>query len=284
MAGSEVSGLVPRGFDWGMLRSLTVVAICAVGLSVVSWAVIPLPRWSNGLLGVLAIGATIIVGRESRWGVSIAALLIGALAGFWVSGVSAALSVFVAATVCATLWTGPQKHKSRWFYSYGIVSVLTVLVLGSAMGTFSELFGLAPFSVRFRHTVSSTLPLAIVLAPGVWILSNRINKRVTESRSLTPVSGRRRITLIVLLWSIGGYAISFLFQALNLVPAEVIGRRLAPAVRMAFELSGGGSRLLVLWGLFALLALFFAIKSGGSSRERKNTHTNGQRTQGSGVN
>jgi len=59
----------------------------------------------------------------------------------------------------------------------------------------------------------------------------------------------------VSLWAVAGYAASFAFQALALVPSIELRRRLSPVVQTTFELFDGGRYTLLLLGVVALIAL-----------------------------
>jgi len=185
-------------------------------------------------VGLVLVGAAVVVGRPARLGGAAGLLATGLLVGDWSGGVVDAIAAYVATVVAVRLWAREDDRRevgwAGWLLRYGAVAVGGVLVFASTGALLFDLLGRAPFSIAVRRTVTASLPLALLGAPLVRMAGERATG-TDWSVPGAPVTGRSRRILLgtVVCWSLAGYVGSVLFRVIGLSPSGSLGRRIAPA-------------------------------------------------------
>jgi len=221
--------------------------------TVLTWALVPITGGAVWLAGLLIMALILAGGEQMWWGVGLGEFVGGTVTRSVSVGVGAAIAASMAALVCHRLWTRPPRGSARWVAQYLGVATITVISLAVMYATFSELYGWASFSVKLLTTVWATLPATLVGLPTVWLLTG--SERVLADRQNRQT--RIKLTSLVLLWAIMGYVASFLFIALGNISPERSSRRLSPAARRIYEVTGAGRWVLVSLGVGAVLAFLY---------------------------
>jgi len=231
--------------------SAGVAVTVALAETALRWVLFPLTG-PLSFLGGLSVSAGIFIGLRARWGVATGALAANAVVGSVRAGVIAAIAGFIGVTICTWLWDNPALNTAWVLHSLRVVAVTVTSMAGTA-GFLAVLFAASDFHITVLEKLSQWVPpTAACLLLVVW------HSRDTDSflpEPMYPTASRqtkRRISYIVVLWSCFGFIGSFVFNALGLVPAAVLGRRLGPGVSTAFELTGEGRLLILLLGVVSL--------------------------------
>lgn len=236
---------------------LTAVAAVTVVLSdtLVRWALSPLLGPLSALVLTILL-FVVLVGVDARWGVAFGSLISGAAFGNWDAAVALSLAGFTATTVCAWLWADPDRNSVAWLGHYLGVVMLTAVTLGAMRALLADIFGLSPFWVTIAQSWAVLIPMSLLGIPIVWVASGRTVEQLSSGKRIQPPQrSRLLVSLIVLLWGMAGYLISFLFEALDLVPEFVVYQNLGEAVGTVVVTLASGNIAVTAVGVIALVAL-----------------------------
>lgn len=231
---------------------VAVATMTLVGETFVRWSIVSF-FGQGSFFGLAIFVLTALVGRRARWGVAVGGLASGVLFGSFDMGVTLALAGFAATTVCATIWTGPDRHSIGWVKQALGVALVTVVSVAAMRGLMADVLALGPFDVVFAQSLQLHLLPTLAGIPLVWVVTGRF----PENRKQVPVPQRTRrdVAAVVLLWGVVGYAVSFVFEAFTLVPGFVIDQELGRTAGTVIQTVSTGNLGTTLVGLTALTAL-----------------------------
>ncbi|MEF8854681.1 MAG: hypothetical protein V5A24_04205 [Haloarculaceae archaeon] len=246
-----------RGLPLGVV--VPVLVVVALAATAVQWFTTLAVGTDVRLLGLAVVGAAVVAGRPARWGSAAALLGVGAVVGTWTTAVTWAVAAFVTSTVATRLWAseGIDGGWPTWTRRYVFVTVVGVLLFAATGAWLLDVLGLASFSVTVGRTVATNLPVAIVGAPLVRLVSER-TPGSNPSAPERPQDGGARagVTLVVLVWTVGGYVGSFLFRTVEQVPPGEIGRQFSTTLEtVLFAWGPQGTYAQLVLGLVALVVV-----------------------------
>lgn len=237
--------------------ALGAVTVTAVVLSetLVRWFFTPLLGEAS-FFGLTILLLAILVGRRARWGVAVGALASATAFGSFDTGVALALAGFTATTVCARVWTNPERHSPRWLGHALGVALLTVVSVAATRGLLADILEIGSFNIVFAQSLQLLLVPTVLGIPFVWAVTGRFpGARRPPSQ---PTHGL--VAAIVVLWGVVGYMVSFLLEAFGLVPHFVAGQELGGTVAAIVRTLSLGDAATVLVGITAITALAVVMK------------------------
>jgi len=239
-----------------------VIAVVVIAETLLRWLLIGVVG-RGSLLGVVVLSVVVLEGIDARWGVA-AGLLVTAGVYRWESGVALAFAGFIATTVCGWVWRSSTSDARDWFRHATEAALLTTLTLATARAFYGDIFGIAPFYVGFAQSVQLLLPITLAGIPLVWLVAGQ-RDRLSWERAETELSprGKRLVAIIVTLWAVTGYGVSFVFQAIESVPPFVVIQNAGPTAGEVVLMLGTGKFVIVLLGMIAQLAIVALVRDIG---------------------